>query len=185
MSGDFPFPAYEETLAIGVACLVAAVVTVLHSRRNAQKALLLIPLLLFFCSLLFVAFNPETPTRVETQFGYRVLCWGWLGLIGALFGWFANIFLLLAYIGALSDNVAFARKMAIAAAIVSLDSFRVLSQGLPLDGAPLKIHSFGPGAYLWFAAIFAALVISFLFHSPSSNPPLQGTPAGKPAAPLS
>lgn len=152
LQGDISTTAIIALFSLTYAACIAAIIAL--GKHNWKKLLLLIPVLLYGASLFFPVFGQHWK-------GYGVLAFGWMGLIGGLVAWYANPFFVLAFIGALVDK----RKVAVYAAILSsalsLDTFRVLSVGLPNNGDSLKIAKLDAGAYIWLAAMFLMLILSF------------------------
>lgn len=148
-------------------CLLLFLVLKL-SRSNPRVFLLLLPLSLYFGSLAFPAIYVRS---IESYYyGIYILLAGWLGVIGLLFGWYANLFFLLAFVGTLINKKSFALASSLAAAAVSLDSFRIFSEGLPNNGTSIEVVSFGIGAYMWFGAIFIMVPVAlFVTKNAASN----------------
>lgn len=170
-----PFPmvaiAAFPLLLIGIIALVIAT-----KRHSSRKLLLIIPLGIYLSSLFFPALyiKPGLIPGYEFHSGYDVLLLGWLGLIGLIVGWYANPLLLLSVIGVLADARKVARYSALAAALLALDTFRVLKIGLPDNGRTIELVGLGIGAWLWLLAIALMIPIAFAIPEPS-NPAVHRT----------
>lgn len=109
--------------------------------------------IVWLMSLAFPAFVGYSEKQV--LFGAEVLATGWIALPVLSIAWLANPLFLTALC-----IVSFGRKsgvgFAIAAAVVSLDTFRFNDIGFPTGGS--DIYGYGFGVVLWFVAIGLGLI---------------------------
>ena len=92
--------------------------------------------------------------EVDFSYGFQILLFGWIGILGTYVGWVANIFWLVA-IERLRRGKRSALTIAILATLFSLDTFRVdcVSMGGPCN-AP---YGLGIGGAIWLIAILLSL----------------------------
>lgn len=126
----------------------------LKSRQVAGVAVLL--WLVSLALPAFILFAENGFGKSDFSLGWQVLLGGWLGPIGLNFGWFANIFWLLA-ICTLIQKGGSAANSARWAAVVSLNTFTFEFIPNAVNGGN-PIYGLGIGAVIWLIAISLALL---------------------------
>jgi hypothetical protein len=97
--------------------------------------------------------------------GYQALGLGWMGVFVGIGAWFANPFLLGAWICIGLRLRIVARVLAGIAVIIGVQTFFVVGTTVPMDEGGVNKAALGPllpAAWLWFAGLLAALLASWL-----------------------
>lgn len=102
--------------------------------------------------------------------GYEALLSGWLGVFLFNFAWFANLALLLAFISIKKKNFLRARKFAIIAVLLALNSF--LLKKVPANEGGTRediVAHLGLGFALWLSAILCTLAYAWKMQRKTSQ----------------
>ena len=87
--------------------------------------------------------------------GIDILFYGWLGPLGGVFAWYANVFFAFAVFRLLvGKKVAFSPLVAM---FLSLDTFRYKNYLINEGGASVPVYGYGWGAILWFLSFSVLL----------------------------
>jgi hypothetical protein len=115
--------------------------------------------------ILFVAACPLETLRLSEAGalqGWQILVLGWLGFVSLQFGWYANLFLVGAWVSLATAEYEEAAIMSIGACFLGLQTFLLYWIGVPgndMDLGPrCYLQSLGPGFYVWMASILSTIV---------------------------
>jgi hypothetical protein len=122
--------------------------------------------LLFIFALALPALELRRESGVsEIWHGYQALGLGWMGIFVGIGAWFANPFLLDAWICLGLRLRIVARVLAGIAVIIGLQTFFIVGTTVPMDEGGVNKAALGPllpAAWPWFASLLAALLASWL-----------------------
>lgn len=121
-----------------------------------HRAILLLSIALFISSLFLVPI--QTSANKEPVIGLFLLLWGWLGPLDAVFAWYANPLLFLAWRNYWRGETNLAFRKGIFSAVLA--STYLLHKSVLLDegGGRAMIVSYNLGYWLWLASPIALLV---------------------------
>jgi len=126
------------------------------AQKDRRKAALILSLGLYGISLVLPALEFQ---RDPTVSGFKVLAYGWMGVLTGDVAWLANP----AYFAAIAVFGERKHAMAVVAAAIALGlgATTVLAKSwyYASTGAPVK--ALGPGFYVWMASFLVLLVAAF------------------------
>jgi hypothetical protein len=113
----------------------------------------------FFAAAMFL---PAVVSSTETDPGYVLLMTGWVGILGFMFAWLANIFGPLAFIFAALKMYKTGLVLSAVAFVVALQSFAfdvIPSEG---PGGGTEVDYLGIGFYMWELSFLLIFFYCFL-----------------------
>lgn len=133
-------------------------------RSKTAAAVVLVSIALFIAAVLTTVAYGRSGGAPYEQRGLHYLLVGWMGVVFFHVGWYANPLLVILWVTLFSDGARRRRMYAVVALVAGLlalsSPVTILQFGMigRNEGEMMRIGGFGPGLYLWLAAVLIPAV---------------------------